>query len=166
MKMSSQNTKSNHDRQEKVMKKQHDLAAHITRESISIPSLPFSCKKPPQSPTSTSFLPCDRHIRYVDGMDGSFTLHRSTSLLHMHEADSKDCDESNHQGEGNTYVSNLTWRDEHGNMAKYTGKVQGSDQKMLPHGYGYLVYDDGEIFTSMWFNGIPLKSLQNATYEP
>ncbi|KAL7503084.1 hypothetical protein ACHAXN_000924 [Cyclotella atomus] len=59
---------------------------------------------------------------------------------------------NNSQAEHKTNVINLPWADVRGSEAKYTGEV---NLLMQPHGFGFLVYKDGSIFSSIWCNGMP-----------
>ncbi|KAL3802672.1 hypothetical protein HJC23_011996 [Cyclotella cryptica] len=51
-----------------------------------------------------------------------------------------------------TMVISLPWTDAQGINAKYTGAVNCLIQ---PHGFGFLQYNDGSVFSSVWCNGNP-----------
>jgi hypothetical protein len=51
-------------------------------------------------------------------------------------------------------VINLPWTDARGSLAAYTGEVS---ELIQPHGFGFLVYHDGTVFSSIWCNGMPLR---------
>mmetsp|Transcript_8977 Transcript_8977/g.15606 ORF Transcript_8977/g.15606 Transcript_8977/m.15606 type:complete len:532 (+) Transcript_8977:66-1661(+) len=70
----------------------------------------------------------------------------------------EDIDTSERSGESQSrkrVVSRLPWRDSRGILGQYTGKI---NDRLQPHGSGALIFEDGTATTSIWENGIPVRS--------
>jgi hypothetical protein len=93
-------------------------------------------------------------------INGSSTgAHRVSFSLHGNDNNAQQCGSIK---EDKTRVINLPWTDVRGSSAAYTGEVS---ELIQPHGFGFLVYHDGTVFTSIWCNGMPLKPEEQKVIE-
>lgn len=137
--------------------------------SDSMPALPFACHRKSESflspVSSTNASGTTKRSRSLMQHVRRSTLPSPTFMGGLHEPspstprvsfnfEVKDHAATNAKDEQNIHIINLPWADMRGSEAKYTGEV---NPLMQPHGFGFLVYKDGSIFTSIWCNGMPSK---------